>query len=748
MRIFVLFLFSFVCSCSLIKQTTVNKVKNTGLNRTTHGFSSKYNIYSNGKISYEQGQFLVNSSPEKNIDLLLPVFKYNAVSEDVKVYFEYTIKKSLKVIGRHSIREGGYEYSPYVDDAFVLAGKAAYCLGIYDEAFELFRYFSSNFGYSPLYDEATIWKAKTLIRLSDIKGANEYLNEINFELLPFEKDKKEWYLTKTDLYIAQKEYDSAITTLNSALRLSKINHERNRLYFLKGQLYELINQPFVARNSYKKLLLKNVPYDMFFLSSLRLKGTTPVLTARKFYLIHKKLDRGYKTDINAPFRDEITATIGLLSLRLGRKADAISFFDKAFNESTNNYRKVKYAQGIAEIYHADKNYPRASEYYKKGAAIVQEDDPSHSTLKKKAEIFTSFSELLKKLDLHEEALRLSILSEEERAGEIEKIKQKRLEAKRASLEKEKEQIERQEKEIEKYFEEEQEIIASNRSGSEWYFTDEKRIKSGREKFNLNWNNRPNVDNWRVLSKIKKLASQTKSIVDSLKVSAEVSGTLTERMENFLKKSSEEIKKASDVSDITTLIPKDKNEKEKIHATVEETLFILGKRSYYDMNDEATATAYFTRIVEEYPGRTYDDDAYFLLYLMARRNSNEPEMRRMFAALSSKYPNSKFVRLIEEDAIDESFEATEAQIMKKYEKIYALLLSKKYEETIQEADAFSALHSVHERVPYVLYLKASAMAKLRRRKEAVLLLKEITGTYPEKNLISKRIVALFQGKEKI
>ena len=133
--------------------------KNTGLSRAYHNLTAKYNVLFNGKESFNKGLEKIDKEFTDDYSEILPIFNYSGkdavaiASADM----DRTIKKCSKLITLHSITAkpkvkdnknlteeqraffSKKEYNAFVDDAYLLMGKAHFYKQEYDLASELFK---------------------------------------------------------------------------------------------------------------------------------------------------------------------------------------------------------------------------------------------------------------------------------------------------------------------------------------------------------------------------------------------------------------------------------------------------------------------------------------------------------------------------------------------------------------------------------------------------------------------------------
>jgi len=134
------------------------------MSRNYHNLVSRYNIYFNGIQSYKKGLRRLGDQFKDDYSQILPVFRYGDESAIASVAGEMdkAIAKASKVITIHSITAKPYEkkknnltekeqaffeqkeFNNWVDDSYLLMGKAQMYKQDYFNAFNTLKFVSEN----------------------------------------------------------------------------------------------------------------------------------------------------------------------------------------------------------------------------------------------------------------------------------------------------------------------------------------------------------------------------------------------------------------------------------------------------------------------------------------------------------------------------------------------------------------------------------------------------------------------------
>jgi hypothetical protein len=122
-------------SCSTKKKSWVS--------RQYHNTTAKYNGYFNGNESIKSGVKKIHKNYIDDYTTILPLYKIGDLAKAKKThsYMDKAIKKGSIVIQRHSMKIKGKEYCKWIDDNYLLVGKAYFYKGEFDEAIKTFTIF-------------------------------------------------------------------------------------------------------------------------------------------------------------------------------------------------------------------------------------------------------------------------------------------------------------------------------------------------------------------------------------------------------------------------------------------------------------------------------------------------------------------------------------------------------------------------------------------------------------------------------
>ena len=211
--------------------------KNTNLSRFYHNLASHYNIYFNGKESFDAGMEKIESSNHDDYTTIMPLFEYSnpdAIRSSAGD-MDRAMQKASKVISLHSMtarpesknnkplsnKEKEFlaknDYNNWVDDSYLLLGMAQHMKHDFEEARVTFLHNIRESDDAEIRDESRIWLAKSYAELKISQKAVEFLTEVEQPALP-DGLKADYYLAQADIFMKQERYAEAIDSTKKSKR--------------------------------------------------------------------------------------------------------------------------------------------------------------------------------------------------------------------------------------------------------------------------------------------------------------------------------------------------------------------------------------------------------------------------------------------------------------------------------------------------------------------------------------------------
>ncbi len=295
-----LFGLSLFC-CSPEKNNFVSKIYN---NTTAH-----YNAYFIAKSQLDEVKAAIEKSNKNNFNKILNVFSAidSSTIKSEQPQLEDCIKKASIAIQRHP-------NSKWVDDCYILIGKARYYLGDFPDAIETFKYVNTKSKDDNARHDALIALMRTFIDDNQDNNALAVSDYLNREKLNFE-NRKMLGLTRAYYYQKHQDYDNVVKYLVDVAPYLKKKENSDRINFIIGQIYQLKGFDAEAYNYYSQCLHSNPSFEMSFYSKLNMAEVTQLTEKQDVKKVRKYFKRLLHDQKNVDFKDKIYYEMGNFEMK-------------------------------------------------------------------------------------------------------------------------------------------------------------------------------------------------------------------------------------------------------------------------------------------------------------------------------------------------------------------------------------------------------------------------------------------------
>ncbi len=681
--IFGTFLFVLACSTE----------KNTFVTRTYHNITAKYNAYFNGKESFKAGLQKVDDSFEDDYTHILPIFKYGDenIAQSVAPEMERAIDKATKVIEKHSItakpknlkkkkserkkltdKEKEYysktEYNKWVDDSYLMMGKAYFYEHEFMMAIKTFRYILREFKTDEVKYKALIWLVRIENERGEFKEANEILNKITEEYK--ELIDVHYYTTYADFHLKQQQYNESIHYLEEALEKEKKRDKRIRYTFILAQLYQETGDLMLATENYEKVIRKNPPYKMAFNAKIN-KATCYRKGSGNIEEVKKQLFKMLKDDKNIEYQDQIYYALGSIEERAGNMEQALEYYEKSAQASvSNDIQKTTSYLTIADIYYQRKEYKKAGAYYDSSSMYITENYPDYKRIMEKTELLIDLVDNLNTVEREDNLQRLAQMSEKERLAVIDRNIAEYKEKERQR------QIEESNRALSQYYYRNRLNQNAGQSRGQWYFYDPSTIKRGKQEFQAKWGERKLEDNWRRSDK-------------SIEMGSEFEDEIAE--DDEAQEDKKELSKTSREYYLRE-IPLNDSLMELSHERIKESLFRTARIYQEDLKDYEKAAKQYNELVTRYPESEFTLLSYYQLYQLYNELNKPSQANQYKQLILNKFPESIHAKVLENPDYLKNIELLQSEADKIYEQAYIAYKNKQYSKVNELADLATKKYS--------------------------------------------------------
>jgi len=714
--------------------TACTTEKNTLITRSYHNLTSNYNIFFNGSESFKKGVDKAEKSFEDNYTQILPVFYYSneSVAQTVKPDMDRALTKATKVITLHSItakpemKKGPVtqkqrdffnkkEYNKWIDNNFLLMGKAYVYKNDFYLALETFRRLIADFPGEPSRYEALIWMARAYNELKEYRESERILMLLESDQKLPKKLKSDMYITYGDLYIKQNNLEKAYPLVEKALKYTKMKKNIIRYSYILAQLYEETGNYDKATRKYRDVIKMNPPYEMTFNAKISMAGTfrTGNEDAKD---IRTQLKKMLKDEKNKDYLDQVYYALGKLEMRMSNENEAIEFFKLSISNSKSNlYQKGQTYLTLGDYYFNKRDYQLAQAYYDSSLQNLTSDYEKYADLELRTKSLTGLVENIRTYELEDSLQMLASLPEQERFVIVDKII---AEVIRKEEEEKKLKNEEQMDTQYAYMMANQGLSREDHTAEagKWYFYNLNAKSFGQPEFRMKWGQRKLEDNWRRKNK------QSVEFFDSQNALTQEEDTVSKTPLTILNDRNREYYLQN--------IPLTDSMMNASHERLSGALFKLGEIYRTDFTDLNKSAESFEELIKRYPGGKYSIDAYYNLYELYSLLNQSSKSQVYKNRLIAEYPESMKAMILSNPDYILQLVSERDKEYQFYDDTYAALNRGEYQLVIKNAGTAHATFIHKELLPRFRLLKALAIGGISGREEMKTEMELIVADYPE------------------
>lgn len=681
--------------------------KNTPLSRQWQAFNTRYNVYFNGKTHYDEQLKEMEARYQDDYTRTMLIHPAEARADQKRPQptgdFNRTIEKMQKSIQLHSIKKkprkkgsspkekafrARDEFNPFLHNSWLTMGKAQYYNGDFSGAAATFFYISKHFTWLPnVVTEARLWIALSYCALDWTYEAENAMHLVKEKDLANKNLKNLYNLAWGDYYVRTSQFDKAVPYLARAVKYAH-GSQKNRLWFLLGQLYSNLGRKKDAYNAYKKAG-SGVSTDYRAKFNARIKRSE-VFEGSNIKGEVKALRAMTRYARNAEFLDQIYYAIGNLYLSRGDTAKALENYKTAVEKSTRNGIDKALAQlALGNLYFRQGEYVKAQPCYAEAIPQLPETYPDYRMLKRRSDVLDELAIYAGNVELQDSLLELSKLTPEEQRKVAERLAAELIEKEKKAAE---------EEAREKYLAEQegrgQEGINKNEGNTNsfmvnpdksWYFYNNMTKNQGKTEFQRRWGARKLEDDWRRRNKTtfsydeEDEEDEEETPNDSLPVDSALTPEQQEEQRQRLEAENDPHKPEYYLKQI----PSTPEQIQTANDVIQEGLYNMGLILKDKLEDYSAARREFNELLSRYPDNIYRLDVYYNMYLMAVRRGENGEAERWRQLILTDFPESPYGKAMSDPNYFENLKRMHEVQENMYERAYNAYL----------ADNNSTVHSL-------------------------------------------------------
>ena len=707
-------LFSFSCSTE----------KNTASTRFYHNLTTHYNVYFNGYVSFDAGMRKIEDMDEPYTQLL-PVFKGenekvpNLVNSDM----DRAVKKSVKSIKMHSItvkpeikKTNGRltdeqeafmsktEYNKWIDDAYLLIGKAHYFKGEYRVALKSLQTILTKFRKEEIRFDAMLWVSRCYSALKEPRDAEKYLQTIKESPDYSGRLDYEIEMVYADISVKSKKYSEAAEKIQPIISKTRNKNKKARLHYILAQLYAKTDQNDLARKNYEIVIKLNPSYDMVFSSKINLAQAYESGQGGSKEL-KKSLSKMLKDDKNIDYQDQIYYALAEIDMK---ENDIIlaegNYLESARRSTSNVNQKAISFLALANIYFDRPNYLKAGAYFDSTMTVLSKDYEDYDKIAKTAENLSRLTDNLKIVSLEDSLQAIAKMNEDDRLQLINNLiaqaKADEAAAKNAGNT--------------GYDPFRQGDYNNKETKGKWIFYNPQALSIGKNEFLKTWGKRRLEDHWR---------RSNKTVIST---NEEQESDTTNRITD--NKDPEFYLQDLPLTDSLMAISKER---------VAQALFAAGYTYESQMKAYPEAIETYNDFLTRYKDHTLVVEAYFNMYMIyysKLKDSSKAEKYRQ--KILTEFPHSKYANILSDPNYLEKLKKTRDDINNMYEDVYTNYNSGNYNDVLSKIEEAKKLSPENDLIAGFLYFEALAEGSLGNQTKMKTILEELIIKYPNHKITAQ------------
>ncbi|MBX2985986.1 MAG: tetratricopeptide repeat protein [Bacteroidia bacterium] len=627
------------------------------------------------------------------------------------------IKKCNHIITRRQLGR-------WVDDSWLLIGKADFFKADFFAALEAFEYVANTYKNTPVAYEAEIWIIKSFIMLEKYDEAVAVSDLMLADKSFPKKLKKELFLVSAEGLIKQGKYVEAYDRLKKAMPLLSSRDYKYRRNFVAGQLAMRNNQPEVAIRYFNKVIKANSPYEFNFyarINMVRLYTQPPINDVKKGQSI---LTRMLKDDKNLDLLDQIYYELGMIELQQGNKKSALDNFRKALSFSKNN--KPLQSQIyllVAELYFEQSNFQFAQKYYDSAVQVLNPESPDYQTISTRHIVLTELITNLVNISYQDSMLRLA-RDANFRKETLKKIKDEEKKKKEEEENRKNDPFQNQNFNDPFAGVPGQNNVQNKGTDSRFPFYNPQLKSKGEGDFVQLWGNRQLGDFWRIQS----IAQTDNNEVTKKNIPTDTSShTATDSSEFVTKKIPDDVGKEDQKYFAT--VPFDVKSQEKAESSLGESYFKAGTIYRDKLSEPNKAKELFEQFLNKWKNNSYRENIIYLLIKLYESEGNTSKVASLKELLAKEFPESKFLQLLDNNGKVIGGRNTPEDIVNDlYEQYYQKYNEGDYSNAIAIYDSVKTKYPGNDLEGQFEYVYGLIMVKQKKMKEYYTIMGNLAANY--------------------
>lgn len=690
--------------------------KDNASSRSIQNLTARYNYIYNSNVIITTHQQELAETHRENYDQILPVYLGPEIDSSFIVKDAAGGKGIDDVIKKAKVIILEKTYSNYLDEAYILLGKAQFYKGNYFNAAEYFSYTTKNYRQNTKsYTEALNWKARSLMQVRRLSEAGYLLDTLAYTISGLKKNTAEPLATLAQMAIYQHKYPEAISFLKDAIKASNSNPNKIRWTYILAQLSEQQKNFENALLYYRKVEKSNAPFEMYFNANLnRIKINA--LSGGKRLNRQDELLRLLKDDKNTDYNDQVY-------YQIAESLTADGDFEKAkkyYNLSIQKSEKNQYQKGLSYLKMADlnfkhiHNYLNAKLYYDSAVNALPKNYPGYDIILKKNQNLEYLTQRYQIISKEDTLQAIAKLPESDRKAKIEAIFNPVVAAVTTV----------QNNDVNNPFGNETATRNKSQSTSTFYFSNSAAVSSGYSDFKRKWGNRKLDDNWRQSIRSSAQAT-TQDIAKNMN-----DGAIAQ--DNQAMQAGPD--KTALIKEYTDAVPTTPELITKSNQKIIDAYYDIASFYLQELNDPEEAEEVYQVLLKRFPNNNHLAASYYSLFLIAK-NKDVTRSNSYKNKVLKEYPNSIYAKTILDPSFSLKQTELETAVNKRYNETFEHYQKREFPIVIQKVSEVLQTNKDNYLSPQFAYLKAIAIGRTNHVDSLLTAFEGITTLYQDDRIIT-------------
>ena len=678
---------------------------NTASTRRWQAFVTRYNVYHNAKQAYDAGEQAQREGVRENFTERLPVFTvgYDKMRSLGRTQFETAITKCEKAIQLHSIKQkpkvntnrrrtekekaflARKEFNPFLKNAWLLMGRAQFQKGDFTAAASTFAYITRSYAAEPeVVAEARVWLARAYAELEWYYDADDALNRLGNAPLS-SRLSRERDLTQATLLVRQSRLDEAVPYLQRAAKQVRNNQQQARLYYLLGQVLMELGRKDEAHKALQRCIGQHPNYAMAF--NARILQTEALTTPRSASTMLRRLRSMAADGKNKDYLGQVYYAMGNIHLARRDTLAALEAYETGRAKDTQGgaERGVLLFR-LGDLYWDRQRFDKAQPCYAEAIGLLEKESRGYAELTRRSQVLDALVPHTSTIFEQDSLLALVAMPERDRLAVVDRhiaeFKRQEAEARKSKADSARRAQDNGQGNLNNNMPQMPTPAMRNNDRS-WYFYNTQLVQQGKQSFAKQWGNRRNADAWRRSNRSILAADQHAEVdyaadealrqrIDAHRDSLAATGMSQAELDQHMARYVAQLEgsqggagldnaPAAPADEATTdprrreyylaNLPFTAEQQTAAHDLIQSALMEAALIEKDDLGDLALAKASLLRLVRNYPQFARLDEAYYHLFLIAKRQNLEAEAQQYRNILASSFPNYAMTSVVNDPEYD-------------------------------------------------------------------------------------------------